>query len=139
MGIAIAALWPVAAAAQQGELRLDSFHANGFSAWHVGAGLTWPAATYVRVSTVAGYGVGDGMGRSYRGELMGRFTLDPFRRRRVGFSLGGGLGVSREAYLLAVGELEGPVWRGITPALQAGVGGGFRVALIARRAVPGRR
>ncbi len=136
--LALAGLVPVVAGAQQPEVRVDAFWTDR-PAWHVGAGLTWPAGTYARISAIGGYGVGSDARRTYRGELIGRLAFDPFRRRRTGLSLGGGVGVSREAYLIAVAELEGPEWRGVVPAIQFGASRGYRAGLVLRRAVPGRR
>ena len=54
-------------------------------------------------------------------------------------SLGGGLSFRRHAYLAAVVDLEGPEMHGMLPALQVGLSGGVRAALVIRRAVKGRR
>lgn len=124
----------------QPEVRLDLIHST-VSVWHLGAGVTRALGTYARVGVVASYGIaGDRMARGeWRGDLLGRVTLDPFRRHRFGLSLGGGLSVHRRAWLLALAEVEGPRWRGMTVAAQAGVGGGYRAGLILRRAIEGRR
>jgi hypothetical protein len=136
--VALLALAPAALAAQQAELRVDAIWTTR-PVWHVGAGVTAAAGNYVRVSSLVGYALEGAAGRRVRGEVIGRLTLDPFRRRSVGFSIGGGLGVARDAYLIAVAELEGGAWRGVTPALQVGVGKGYRAGLVVRRAVTGRR
>ena len=113
-----------------------------------GAGLTFPLGNYVRVDAVGGVGVGwrDGGSRaSVRGDLVGRFVLDPFRESR--WSPYGGAGVSAlrmgsedwRGYLLAVLGVEGPAARGLLPALELGLGGGARVGLVLRGAAPNRR
>lgn len=124
--------------AQQAEARMDAVWTDRVS-WQLGGGLTWAAGNYARISAVAGYAIGDGAGSAYRGELIGRLAFDPFRRRRAGFSIGGGLGLSDEPYLVAVAELEGPVWGRVTPAIQFGASRGYRAGLILRAARENRR
>lgn len=130
----------LAAQRPQPEARVDLIHST-VSALHVGAGLTQALGNYARVGVVGSLGVaGDSaVRREWRGDLLARITLDPFRRHRFGFSFGGGLSVHRRAWLLAIAEVEGPSWRGMTMAAQAGVGGGYRAGLILRRAIDGRR
>lgn len=124
----------------QPEVRADVIHST-VSVWHLGAGLTQALGNYARVGVVGSYGVaGDSAARGeWRGDLTARLTLDPFRRHRFGFSLGGGLSWHHRAWVLAMAELEGPSWRGMTLAAQAGVGGGYRAGLVLRRAIAGRR
>ena len=124
----------------QPEVRADLIHSTA-SVWHLGAGLTSALGNYARVGVVGSYGVaGDSVARGeWRGDLIARVTLDPFSRHRFGFSLGGGLSWHHRAWLLAMAELEGPSWRGMTVAAQAGVGGGYRAGLVLRRAIAGRR
>jgi hypothetical protein len=57
----------------------------------------------------------------------------------MGLSIGGGLGVAHQAYMIALAELEGPAWKGVSPAVQAGVGRGYRAGIVLRGAVRGRR
>ena len=131
--------WPAVSVAQrvQPELRVDAI-GPAPHAVHAGAGLTVALGHYARISAVGGIGVrhGDIAGR---GDLIARVLLDPFRQRRFGFSLGGGLSVRERPWLLAVVELEGPERFGWMPAVQGGLGGGPRVGLVFRRARPGRR
>ena len=134
--IAALLLVPAALVAQQPEIRVDAFWTTR-PTWHVGAGLTWRAGNYMRISAIGGRALTGG--DAYRGELIARATLDPFRRRGVALSLGGGLGMAREAYMIAVAELEGRAWKGISPAVQAGVGRGYRAGVVLRRAIRGRR
>jgi hypothetical protein len=134
--IAFLLLVPAALVAQQPEVRVDAFWTTQ-PTWHIGAGLTWRLGNYIRATAIGGRALTEG--DSYRGELIGRATLDPFRRRRVALSIGGGLGIAHEAYLIAIAELEGPAWKGISPAFQAGVGRGYRAGVVLRRAIRGRR
>lgn len=133
---------PVAGSAQtlQPELRGDAIVTDAV-VWHVGAGLTWPLGNYTRVSAIGSYGIDNDPSTDgeWRGDLLARATLDPFRRRALGFSVGGGLTIRSRLYLLAVAEIEGPIRNGTTLAVQAGVGGGYRAGIVIRRAVPGRR
>ena len=122
----------------QPELRVDAVGVRSVS-WHAGAGVTWPVGNYVR-STLAGACAMAGSAEGdCRGDAYARITLDPFRRQRIGFSFGGGLTYGPRANVLAIAELEGPVWMGVAVALQAGLGGGYRLGLVARKAVQGRR
>jgi hypothetical protein len=101
-----------------------------------------PLGYYVRVSADVGYGVradSNLIAGRWRADLLTRVTLDPFRQQRWAFSIGGGLSFRRRTYLAAIADLEGPALRGLLPALQVGVSGGYRVAVVLRRAVKGRR
>ncbi len=125
----------------QPEARLDGFTADPWAV-HAGLGATAPLGTYVRFGIVGGLGT-DAERVSGRADLIARFTLDPFRERRwapyavggVSSRFGGG---SRNALVLLAG-LEGPPRRGVATALELGFGGGFRAAVILRRAFPRRR
>jgi hypothetical protein len=85
-----------------------------------------------RVSASIGAGLSDGE-LAWRGELLGHFLLSPEERQRPGFYLAGGLAgvegpVSRGYLVVTVGVEQRP--RAATGwALEAGIGGGFRVAL----------
>jgi hypothetical protein len=110
-------------------------------------GLALPLGNYVRVDGVIGAGVerSDGASRtSARGDLVGRFLLDPFRQSRWSGYAGAGLTALRSegdwrGYLLAVAGVEGPGARGLLPALELGLGGGARVGIVLRSAAPDRR
>jgi len=110
-------------------------------------GLTLPLGNYVRLDAVAGAGVersGGATHGSARGDLVGRFLLDPFRQSRWSGYAGGGLSALRteddwRGYLLAVVGVEGPGARGLLPALELGLGGGARVGVVLRSAAPDRR
>ncbi len=137
------ALVPAAARGQrlQPEARVDVIGPGPY-ALHAGAGVVVPLGTYVRVSAGGAYGVRpvSGAGRSeWRGDLLGRATLDPFRQQRWALSVGGGITVRSRAYLVAMVDLEGPAMRGVLPAFQVGVGGGLRAGVVLRQAMAGRR
>lgn len=125
----------------QPEVRLDVLGPEPYSV-QPGLGGVVPLGYYVRVSTDVGYAVrrnASFVDDRWRGDLIVRVTLDPFRQERWGFSLGGGLTFRRRTYLAALMELEGPEKAGFVPAFQAGVSGGFRGAIVLRRAIKNRR
>lgn len=123
------------------EGRLDAFAGEPWAV-HAGLGATAPLGTYVRFGPVVALGTGAG-GVSGRADLVARFTLDPFRERRWAPYAAGGVSWrfgegARNALMLLAG-MEGPARRGFAPAVELGLGGGFRAGVILRRAVPGRR
>ncbi|HYC50223.1 MAG TPA: hypothetical protein VEB19_03850 [Gemmatimonadaceae bacterium] len=126
----------------QPELRLD---VSGPSpvAIEPGIGLTTALGTYARLGVTAGYdvrGAPERAGRRWRGDVIARVTLDPFRQQRWALSLGGGISYrGATTYLAALADVEGPEVRGMLPAIQIGVSGGVRGALILRRARRERR
>jgi hypothetical protein len=125
----------------QPEARVDVIGPSPY-ALHGGVGVGARLGTYVRVSAGGAYGVrpvGAGARSEWRGDLLARALLDPFRQQRWGLSVGGGVTVRHRAYLAAIVDLEGPPTGGILPALQVGVGGGLRAGIIVRRAMQGRR
>ncbi|MEX2178432.1 MAG: hypothetical protein WD801_06960 [Gemmatimonadaceae bacterium] len=129
----------------QPELRLDAVGPSPYVP-HIGIGVNNAAGYYVRWTAVVGWGWGArranssrAAGGEWRGDLLARVTLDPFRQQRWALSVGGGLSVRRHAYLAAIADLEGPELKGWMPALQLGASGGFRAGLLIRKAVPGRR
>ena len=135
--------------AVQSEVRLDGLFASD-GAVHAGYGLSIPAGIYVRMGVIGAAGAGS-HGFEGRADLVGRFSLDPFRQSR--WAPYGGAGVSgrfrpargrgSRAYLVTYLGLEGPLRAGSregwVPAFEIGLGGGTRVGLILRRAVAGRR
>lgn len=125
----------------QPELRLDVMGPRPYTV-EPGIGLTAALGYYVRLGAVAGYAlpVESSTRNRWRGDMIGRVTLDPFRQQRWALSLGGGLSFRRSTtYLAAILDLEGPELRGLLPAFQIGVSGGVRAGVILRRAVRGRR
>ncbi len=122
-------------------VRADAFLAR-VDAFHAGAGLTREVGSYVRLDGVLGAGVaraGDATAASGRVEVVGRFLLDPFRQSRWGFYGGGGLigrlddGDDVRGYFTLVLGAELPGSGRVRPALEVGIGGGTRVALVVRR------
>ena len=143
VGAALAAIAVRTAAAQlpQPELRGDVVGPRPNSL-QPGMGLIVPLGYYVRASGDVGYApianpslIAD----RWRADVLARFTFDPFREQRWGLSVGGGLSFRRHTYLAAILDLEGPEMHGFLPALQVGLSGGTRGALILRRVVKGRR
>lgn len=136
-------LWAAPADAQrlQAEVRADAIGPSPFAP-HVGAGVIVPLGYYARVGIATGYGVRPAGGTrrgEWRGDLLARVTLDPFRQHAVGVSFGGGLTLRHRPYLLAVADIEGPEVGGWLPAVQVGIGGGLRGGVALRRAMSGRR
>jgi hypothetical protein len=129
------------AGAQQLELRGDVLGPAPASV-QPGIGWTFFAGYYGRVTADAGYAPApraDLIADHWRGDVITRFVFDPFRQQRWGLSLGGGLSFRKRTYLAVVIDLEGPEVSGFLPALQLGVSGGVRGAVILRRARPARR
>ncbi|HYS69781.1 MAG TPA: hypothetical protein VEM14_06025 [Gemmatimonadaceae bacterium] len=131
------------------EGRLDGIFARtpGVEA---GLGFTVPSGIYVRSGLVAGLGAGR-HGVEGRTDFVARFSFDPFRQSRWAPYAGGGVsgryrssldGGSR-AYLLILLGVEGPLPRGRTegwaPAVEVGLGGGARIAIVIRRGINSRR
>jgi hypothetical protein len=82
-------------------------------------------------------GPGDWVGES-RYEATARFLLDPFREARYGLSFGAGVGVTDwdgrwRPYLAVLSDLELRRRPGWTPAVQVGLGSGWRVGLALRK------
>jgi len=123
------------------EYRVDAIGGNGV-ATQIGLGAVIPAGTYVRLGIDAAGGPAwrDGATRAGgRVDAIGRFLLDPFREAPVALSFGGGLSVpyvdgqkQLRAFLTAVVDVEGRMRGRVTPALQVGLGGGWRVGIVLR-------
>jgi hypothetical protein len=134
------------------EVRVDYLGSNPHAV-HAGLGLNVPVGTYLRLGVIGAGGtawVDGSAGASARGDVIGRFVVDPFREHRWGLSAGGGLSVrydrrelddrARWRLLVAVVlDLEGPRLGSVAPALQLGLGGGLRAGLSLRGADPSRR
>jgi hypothetical protein len=136
----------VAGLRPRAEARVDYLGPNP-NALHAGIGLNLQLGTYVRLELVGAGGAGwehGESGTSARGDVLARFTFDPFRERRWGLSAGGGLSVRYDnragsdddwrALIAIVLDLEGPRTGPIAPAIQLGLGGGARVGAILRGA-----
>jgi hypothetical protein len=131
----------VAQAQLQPELRADVIGPRPYTV-QPGGGITVALGYYARVSASIGYALRNDTtlidGR-WRGDLLGRFILDPFRQQRWGFAVGAGLSFRQRPYLTVIAEVEGPELGRWLPAIQVGAGGGFRAGAVLRRAVKGRR
>ena len=129
-------------------IRVDAFLART-DAVHAAVGGTASLGSYVRLDGVAGAGIAfgpdGGRGASGRAEVVGRFLLDPFRQSRWGFYGGGGLiaridrGSDPEGFITLLFGVEPPVEGRLRPAIELGIGGGTRIALVLRRGHPDRR
>ena len=124
-----------------GEFRVDAIGGDGLTT-HVGVGAVIPLGIYVRLGVDAAAGSTwqeKAANASGRVDAIGRFLLDPFREAPVALSLGGGVSVPYvdgqqhlRAYLTAVVDVEGRKRGRFTPALQIGLGGGWRAGIVLR-------
>jgi hypothetical protein len=123
------------------ELRVDGA-VGPHGAVLAGAGLAVDAGRAARIALLAGGGAGRVRGRwepAGEAQLVGRFLLDPFRQAPRGVYVGAGVGarvVRRDAprwLLLGVVGLEPPARGPLVPAVELGLGGGVRAALVLRR------
>ena len=134
------------------ELRVDARFSRHNVA-EAGWSLIIPSGVYVRLALTAAGGYAwreKRWTRESRYEATSRFLLDPFRESRVGLSIGGGVGFTNSdgllsapkaagersvrwrPYLAAILDLELRKTAGLTPAVQVGIGGGFRAGLLIR-------
>jgi hypothetical protein len=122
------------------ELRVDVLSARRDVAVHAGAGVAVPLGTSVRLAALAGAGVAEGGRPSGRVELVSRVLLDPFGRQRWGLYAAAGVGVrwdegrSGRTGVVALVGADAPRLGPVRPALEVGVGGGWRVAAVLRGA-----
>ena len=107
------------------------------------AGLNTPFGLYVRAGINVGLGVADtreGAALALRADAVARFLLDPFAQHTWGPYAGGGLTVWRDgaesarAGLLLLLGVEGRRRGRWTPAIEAALGEGARLAVVLRRA-----
>jgi hypothetical protein len=140
---------PCMAAAQssqsrwQTEVRIDALSARG-TAYHAGAGANATMGTYARLALLGGTGARRLRGRwasSGRVESVVRVHVDPLRQFRWGAYVGGGAalmfddGARTRARAVVIVGYEGPATdSGWIAGIEAGIGGGLRVAVAARRA-----
>jgi len=89
-------------------------------------------STRTRLSALAGMGISSG-DLAFRGEILGHFLLSPTRRRGAAIYLAGGVaavgGPVDRGYLVLAAGLEDRPAAGSGWAVEAGVGGGVRLAL----------
>jgi hypothetical protein len=130
------------------QVRVDAIVANHWASVQAGAGLQIPVGYYVRVGVDGAVGtdvvtgnstLGSNTVASGRVDVIARFLFDPFRQQRYGLSAGGGVSARASQhgkvrpYLVAVLDLEGPrSSRGLSPAVQLGLGGGVRLGALLR-------
>jgi hypothetical protein len=146
--IAGALTMPVVARAQQHphtvpELRLDATEARA-SRLELSAGAVVPIGIYTRLALTAGAGMANSGGSYHavgRGDAIARFELDPLKQHSHGAYVGGGLslfgdsGPHVRAWLALVAGIEFNAHRGWVPSVEAGLGGGARVAVTVHRAM----
>ncbi|MGQ0537880.1 MAG: hypothetical protein ACT4R6_02950 [Gemmatimonadaceae bacterium] len=123
------------------EVRGDAVFAKA-TLLQAGAGAAFRLGYNVRAhaAALAGTALRDAKTRtSARGDFTLRLLLDPFGETRLGPYAGGGIGVlydgfekTRPVAVFVLG-VEGPLGRGPSWALETGLGGGVRIALIARQ------
>lgn len=144
---------PTTSSRWQPELRVDGFGGDPWGV-HLGAGLGLRLGYNARLVVAGGVGrshtddeaeLGGGRSRgqaSGRVEVLGRFVLDPFREARRGPYAAAGVvqrleaGLRPRTRLTAMVGVEGMPRRGWAPSLEAGFGGGVRVGVVLRRALP---
>jgi hypothetical protein len=122
----------------QPELRTDVI-AGSATATEVAGGAAFPVGDYLRLGGDIGVGAvtGDGRGVRLGGRVdaTGRFQLDPGNKRWGPYLVGG---VSYQAdvdrrgalYLIAAIGVHAPAVGGVVPAIEIGLGGGFRAGLV---------
>ena len=139
---------PRRAAAQQHphavpELRIDATSAR-VSRLELSAGAVIPIGIYTRLALTAGGGMARGGGADRivgRGDAIARFELDPLKQHGHGAYVGGGIsllgdrGPHVRAWLALVAGVEFKQRAGWAPSVEAGLGGGARVAVTVRRAM----
>jgi hypothetical protein len=136
----------------QPELRVDAIASGDNTvALQLGLGAELPLGYYARAGIIGAGGAtfrNDVTTGSGRADVLVRFLLDPFRETSWGISAGAGLSVRYEPiltpnklteFLVAVIDVEGPRMHRIVPAVQVGLGGGWRAGLVLRAYRQGRR
>lgn len=139
---------PAAARAQQTQavqvsvtytpiLRLDLIGGNP-TALHAGAGIEFPFSNYFDLGAAVGAGVGSSS-FSGRGDLYGKFSLDPYHQSAFEPYIGGGGtvrydggGYGSRAFLLGFVGVNAPRTGGIAPGVELGFGGGVRFGVTLR-------
>jgi hypothetical protein len=123
------------------ELRVDGTFGRQ-AAVLAGAGLAVDAGRAARVALLGSGGAGRVGGRwqpAAEAQLVGRFLLDPFRQAPRGVYLGAGVAARvarRDAprwLLVGVVGVEPPARGPLVPAVEVGLGGGVRAAVVLRR------
>jgi hypothetical protein len=135
-------------ARMQPEARADVTVARATTA-ELGAGASVPLGIYVRLGLVGAAGaswIGGEARATGRVDAVARFLLDPFFQSRWAPYAGAGVSARYVAtderwrgFLALVVGLEGPRRGPTVPAVEIGLGGGARVGIALRRALPDRR
>lgn len=126
------------------QARLDLI-AGSVTALHAGFGIITPVSTYVGIGGTVAAGISK-TGFSGRGDLYGRFSLDPNHEYWWEPYLGGGVtvradggGPGTRTYLLGIVGFDGPSAGGVAPGVELGLGGGVRLGVTLRWAAPPRQ
>jgi hypothetical protein len=118
----------------------------------LGAGAAIPMGNYVRIALLAGGGLarddrngsqtsGDRVAAA-RADIVARFQIDPFHQSRRALYGGSGLsylateGERGRVYLTLLAGLELRDRGHVAPAIELALGGGVRLGVVLRRAVP---
>ena len=119
------------------QARLDLI-AGKVTALHAGLGILTPLSSYFALGGTVAAGVSR-TGFSGRGDLYGRFSLDPYHAYYWEPYLGGGItvradggGPGTRTYLLGIVGFNGPSAGGIAPGVELGLGGGVRLGVTLR-------
>jgi hypothetical protein len=131
--IALLLLFPAPVRAQTRELGVAAIGTLSEPALVVAGGYAaLRTSARTRITGTVGAGVSQDH-LAWRGELVGHFLFSPESRRTPGFYAGGGValveGPFRRGYLVVTLGLEASPSRSSGWALEAGVGGGFRLAV----------
>lgn len=118
-------------------VRLDVI-AGDPNAVHGAAGIEFPLSNYFDIGGAAGAGVSR-TGFSGRGDLYGKFSLDPYHQNPWEPYVGGGVterfdsgGPGARTFLLGFVGVNAPRSGSIQPAAELGFGGGVRFGVILR-------
>lgn len=140
LGASIACAQDLSSPPRYTEYRADAIIGRG-TALEGGLGLVVPFGAYVRMGLDGAAGESWRAGAAHlssRIDAIGRFLLDPYRETPLAVSLGGGVSVPYvdgervRPYLALVVDIEGRMHRGLTPAVQIGLGGGARIGVVLR-------
>lgn len=105
---------------------------------HAGAGIEFPLSNYFNIGGALGAGISR-TGFSGRGDLYGKFSLDPYHQNPWEPYVGGGVtervdggGPGARTYLLGFVGVNAPRTGSLQPAAELGFGGGVRLGIILR-------
>ena len=125
-------------------LRLDVV-AGDPNAVQAGAGVEFPLSNYFDIGGVLGAGISR-TGFSGRGDLYGKFSLDPYHQNPWEPYVGGGAtvradggGPGARTYLLGFVGVNGPRSGSIEPGAELGFGGGVRFGITLRFVGPAQK